>query len=122
SHRYIDAGSRRMNAPEQFVPLDESLALAEGFARRMGALSRRLQGDPANALWAERAAFAVSRSTSQGHVCVAVEEVAERFGETVAAVRAALLASGVACDGEGPAVDLLPLDPMVSLVPATNGT
>lgn len=98
-----------MNAPEQSAPLDESIALAEGFARRMGALSRRLQGDPANALWAERAAFAVSRATSQGHVCVAVEEVAGRFGETVAAVRAALLASGVACDGEGPAADLLPL-------------
>lgn len=98
-----------MNAPDQFAPLDENTALADGFARRIGDLSRRLQGDPASARWAGRAAFAVSRATSQGHVCVSLEELAERFDATVPEVRASLLASGVACDGEGPAADLLPL-------------
>lgn len=98
-----------MNAPDLHLPADESVALAEGFARRIGALSKRFQHDPTIALWAERAAFDVSRATSQGHVCVALQELAARHGEPVEAVRAALLASGVACDGQGPSADLLPL-------------
>ena len=82
------------------VAADEGVALAEGFARRIGALARRLQSDPHGVRWAERAAFAVSRATAQGHVCVSLAALAERYGESVAAARAALLASGVGCDGE----------------------
>ena len=91
------------------VAADEGVALAEGFARRIGALARRLQSDPHGVRWAERAAFAVSRATAHGHVCVSLAALAERYGESVAAARAALLASGVGCDGECAAADLLPL-------------
>lgn len=91
------------------IAADEGIALAEGFARRIGVLARRLTRDPASIRWAERAAFAVSRATAQGHVCVALPALAGRYGETAAAARAALFASGLACDGEGPAADLLPL-------------
>lgn len=91
------------------ITADEGVALAEGFARRIGALARRVGTDPHGARWAERAAFAVSRATAQGHVCVSLVALAQRYGESVAAARAALLASGVACDGQGAAADLLPL-------------
>jgi exodeoxyribonuclease V alpha subunit len=91
------------------VAADEGVALADGFARRLGALARRLQSDPRGVRWAERAAFAVSRATAHGHVCVPLAALAERYGESVAAARAALLASGVGCDGECAAADLLPL-------------
>jgi exodeoxyribonuclease V alpha subunit len=75
----------------------------------MGALSKRLQGDANNVRWAQRAAFAVSRATTQGHVCIALDALAQRYGETAGTVHAALMASGVACDGEAAAADLLPL-------------
>ncbi|SAL20369.1 AAA family ATPase [Caballeronia humi] len=91
------------------ISADDGIALAEGFARRIGALARRVGTDPHGARWAERAAFAVSRATAQGHVCVSLVALAQRYGESVAAARAALLASGVACDGQGAAADLLPL-------------
>ncbi|SAL17024.1 AAA family ATPase [Caballeronia telluris] len=91
------------------IAADEGIALAEGFARRIGVLARRLTRDPASIRWAERAAFAVSRATAQGHVCVALPALAGRYGETAGAARAALFASGLACGGEGPAADLLPL-------------
>ena len=98
-----------MNAPDLTLVSDDSIALADGFARRIGALSKRLQGKADNVRWAQRAAFAVSRATTQGHVCIALDALAQRYGETVGAVHAALLASGVACDGREAAADLLPL-------------
>ncbi len=58
------------------VAADEGIALAEGFARRIGALARRLQSDPRGVRWAERAAFAVSRATAHGHVCVSLAALA----------------------------------------------
>lgn len=91
------------------MPADDGVALAEGFARRIGALGRRLRADARNVRWAERAAFAVSRATAQGHVCVSLAALAGRYGESAAAVRAALFASGLACDGESAGADLLPL-------------
>ena len=98
-----------MNAPNPtFIP-DESVALADGFARRIRALSTRLQGDANHARWAQRAAFAVSRATTQGHVCIALDALAQRYGETAGTVHAALMASGVVCGGEEAAADLLPL-------------
>jgi exodeoxyribonuclease V alpha subunit len=101
-----------MNARDQTIRSDENLALADGFARRIGALSKRLQGnaDHVNHVrWAQRAAFAISRATTQGHVCISLDALARRYGEDAAIVRDALLASGVVCDGEEAAADLLPL-------------
>jgi exodeoxyribonuclease V alpha subunit len=98
-----------MNAPDLTLVSDESVALADGFAHRIGALSKRLQHDAGNVRWAQRAAFAVSRATTQGHVCIALDALAQRYGETAGTVHAALLASGVACDGREAAADLLPL-------------
>jgi len=98
-----------MNAPDLTLVSDESVALADGFARRIGALSKRLQGDAGNVRWAQRAAFAVSRATTQGHVCIALDALAQRYGETAGTVHTALLASGLVCDGREAAADLLPL-------------
>src|ERR1700709_342763 len=98
-----------MNAPDLNLIADESLALPDGFARRIGVLSKRLQHNAGSARWAQRAAFAVSRATTQGHVCIALDALAQRYGETAATVYAALLASGVVCDGCEAAADLLPL-------------
>ena len=98
-----------MNAPDPALIPDDSFALADGFARRIGSLSKRLQGDANNVRWAQRAAFAVSRATTQGHVCIALDALAQRYGDTAGTVHTALLARGVACDGEDAAADLLPL-------------
>jgi len=98
-----------MNAPDLTLVSDDNIALADGFARRIGGLSKRLQGNAGNVRWAQRAAFAVSRATTQGHVCIALDALAQRYGETSSTVHAALLASGVVCDGNKAAADLLPL-------------
>jgi exodeoxyribonuclease V alpha subunit len=98
-----------MNAPDLNLIADESLALADGFARRIGMLSKRLQHNASDTRWAQRAAFAVSRATTQGHVCIALDALARRYSEQPGTVREALLASGVVCDGTEAAADLLPL-------------
>ncbi|KAB0632178.1 AAA family ATPase, partial [Burkholderia stagnalis] len=49
--------------------------------------------------WAARAAFAASRATAGGHVCVALGALAQRYDEPLADVRAALAASGIAAFG-----------------------
>ncbi|MEK7988931.1 hypothetical protein AAB988_37950, partial [Burkholderia contaminans] len=51
-------------------PADFGIALAEGFARRIGDLARRAGAPATAARWAARAAFATSRATAGGHVCV----------------------------------------------------
>ncbi|TKC86714.1 DUF2075 domain-containing protein [Trinickia terrae] len=91
------------------APIDFGTTLAEGFARRIGALSRRLGADTASVRWAQRAAFAASRATSAGHVCVPLARLARRYGDTPANARAALLASGVVSSGEEDAAALRPL-------------
>ncbi|WP_061134817.1 exodeoxyribonuclease V subunit alpha [Caballeronia fortuita] len=95
------------------APADENAALAEGFARRMSALASRLGADEAGALWAERAALAMSRATAQGHVCLPLAALARRHEARFNEARDALLASGVAClvrsDARADAADLLPL-------------
>lgn len=91
------------------APADFSIALAEGFARRIGTLARR-GGVPAEAVkWAARAAFAASRATSEGHVCMPLAALARRFDASTAEVRAALFASGMASDGARSAAALRPL-------------
>ncbi len=91
------------------APADFSAALAEGFARRIGVLARRCGASADSARWAARAAFAASRATAEGHVCVPLSVLAQRYGAGRAAVRAALMESGVACDGSQPAAALRPL-------------
>src|SRR5579864_3279973 len=81
------------------TPADFSTALAEGFARRLGILTKRLGGGAMSVRWAQRAAFAISRATAEGHVCVPLHVLADRYEASVEEVREALFASGVACDG-----------------------
>ncbi|RDU96979.1 AAA family ATPase [Trinickia dinghuensis] len=88
---------------------DFGMALAEGFARRIGALAQRLGAGPAAAAWARRAAFAASRATGAGHVCVSLARLADRYGETLDAAAAALRASGVVSDESEDAAALKPL-------------
>jgi exodeoxyribonuclease V alpha subunit len=99
------------------MPVAMEYALADGFAARLALLARRAGAAAAAVRWVERAAFAISRATAQGHVCIALESLAEFApagsmadlpGET-AAMRAQLLASGMVCDGTGPGTALLPL-------------
>jgi len=80
-------------------PADFGIALAEGFARRIGELARRSGAPAAASRWAARAAFAASRATAGGHVCVALGALAQRYDEPLADVRAALAASGIAAFG-----------------------
>ncbi|AFQ48687.1 AAA family ATPase [Burkholderia cepacia] len=80
-------------------PADFGIALAEGFARRIGDLSRRAGAPAASARWAARAAFATSRATAGGHVCVSLGALAQRYEEPLDDVRAALAASGLVAFG-----------------------
>ncbi|CAN0619519.1 RecBCD enzyme subunit RecD [Burkholderia multivorans] len=80
-------------------PADFGLALAEGFARRIGELARHAGVPAVAARWAARAAFAASRATAAGHVCVSLGALAQHYDERLADVRAALAASGVAAFG-----------------------
>ncbi|MFT4069651.1 AAA family ATPase [Paraburkholderia sp.] len=95
------------------APADFSIALAEGFARRIGMLARRGGASSDAVRWAARGAFAASRATAEGHVCVPLAVLASRFDASSAEVRAALLASGMAssmADGSArSAAALLPL-------------
>lgn len=91
------------------APADFSVALAEGFARRIGALARRGGASTEAVKWAARGAFAASRATAEGHVCVPLASLARRFEASSAEVRAALLASGMASDGSQSAAALRPL-------------
>lgn len=83
--------------------------LAEGFARRIGALAQRLGAAPVAVKWALRAAFAASRATDAGHVCLPLARLAQRYGETLDAAVAALWASGVVSNGSEDAAALRPL-------------
>ena len=91
------------------APADFSTALAEGFARRIGTLARRGGASGEAAKWAARAAFAASRATAEGHVCLPLAVLARRFDASSAEVRAALFASGMASDGSQSAAALRPL-------------
>ncbi|AXF20147.1 exodeoxyribonuclease V subunit alpha [Burkholderia pyrrocinia] len=100
-----------MNAPDDTLeftgglvarlpePADFGIALAEGFARRIGDLARRAGAPSVSARWAARAAFATSRATAGGHVCVALGALAQRYEAPLDEVRAALAASGVVAFG-----------------------
>ncbi|MFM0242650.1 AAA family ATPase [Paraburkholderia phytofirmans] len=91
------------------APADFSIALAEGFARRIGALARRGGASAEAVKWAARSAFAASRATAEGHVCVPLASLARRFEAPSAEARAALFASGMASDGSQSSAALRPL-------------
>ena len=91
------------------APADFATALAVGFARRIGMLAERLGAESSSIRWARRAAFAASRATQAGHVCLPLARLAHRYGATLAEVRAALAASGVVSDGDDEADALRPL-------------
>ncbi|MFM0660882.1 AAA family ATPase [Paraburkholderia sediminicola] len=91
------------------APADFSTALAEGFARRIGTLARRGGASGGAVKWAARAAFAASRATAEGHVCLPLVVLAQRFDASSADVRAALFASGMASDGSQSTAALRPL-------------
>ncbi|MFB9129047.1 DUF2075 domain-containing protein [Paraburkholderia dipogonis] len=91
------------------APADFSIALAEGFARRIDALARRGGASAEAVKWAARSAFAASRATAEGHVCVPLALLARRFEASSAEVRAALFASGMASDGLQRSAALRPL-------------
>jgi exodeoxyribonuclease V alpha subunit len=95
--------------PGASAPADFSAALAQGFARRIGTLARRLGAAAESVRWAQRAAFAASRATTAGHVCVPLARLAHRYGAAPADVRAALFASGVVSHGAQAAPALRPL-------------
>ncbi|MGF6665151.1 exodeoxyribonuclease V alpha subunit [Paraburkholderia atlantica] len=95
------------------APADFSIALAEGFARRIGMLARRGGASTEVVKWAARGAFAASRATAEGHVCVPLAALARRFDASSAEVRAALLASGMASDGAADAAGAAALRPLV---------
>ncbi|MEX3898204.1 AAA family ATPase [Paraburkholderia sp. BR10954] len=95
------------------APADFSIALAEGFARRIGMLARRSGASTEVVKWAARGAFAASRATAEGHVCVPLAALARRFDASSAEVRAALLASGMASDGAADAAGAAALRPLV---------
>ncbi|HZZ13265.1 MAG TPA: AAA family ATPase [Paraburkholderia sp.] len=91
------------------APADFSTALAEGFARRIGTLARRGGASAEAVSWAVRAAFAASRATAEGHVCVPLPVLARRYESSAAQVRTALFASGMTSDGTQSAAALRPL-------------
>ncbi|MBB5504250.1 AAA family ATPase [Paraburkholderia atlantica] len=95
------------------APADFSIALAEGFARRIGMLARRGGASTEVVKWAARGAFAASRATAEGHVCVPLAALARRFDASSAEVRAALLASGMASDGAADTAGAAALRPLV---------
>ncbi|PCE26921.1 exodeoxyribonuclease V subunit alpha [Paraburkholderia acidicola] len=91
------------------APTDFSTALADGFARRIATLTRRLGATPASVRWAARAAFAASRATAEGHVCVPLSTLAHRYAAPLDLIHAALFDSGVVSDGSQEASALRPL-------------
>ncbi|CAH2776569.1 MAG: Exodeoxyribonuclease V alpha chain (EC [uncultured Paraburkholderia sp.] len=91
------------------APADFSIALAEGFARRIGTLARCSGASLDAARWAARGAFAASRAIGEGHVCVPLAALARRFEASRDDVRAALFASGMASDGTKSSAALRPL-------------
>jgi exodeoxyribonuclease V alpha subunit len=84
-------------------------ALSEGFARRIArlAIQAGARGDSVRAVRA--AALAVSRATADGHVCIALDDVAVAAGLSVAALRAALVRTPLTCDGTAADNRLSPL-------------
>ncbi|GLU32534.1 AAA family ATPase [Trinickia caryophylli] len=97
------------SVPVAVAAADFTTALANGFARRIGTLAERLGADPRSVRWARRAAFAVSRATSAGHVCVPLARLARRYDAAPGEIEAALVASGIVSGERDAAETLKPL-------------
>jgi exodeoxyribonuclease V alpha subunit len=83
--------------------------LADGFAGRLARMARE-RGAAAASIDALRdAAYAISRATTDGHVCVPLAEI-ERAAEDAGDLRALLLASDLVAPPSGPANRPLVLD------------
>lgn len=91
------------------TPTDFSHTLAEGFSSKIGMLAKRFGANAESVRWAQQAAFAVSRATSAGHVCIPLSALAQYYAACVTEIRSALFASGIACDGTARAQALKPL-------------
>ncbi|BBO59528.1 exodeoxyribonuclease V subunit alpha [Mycoavidus sp. B2-EB] len=89
--------------------LDAAQFLADGFARRIKLLAQRLGASAQVARVTALAAAEISRAHSHGHVCVALNVLAERLGETPSAVQRWLRSSGLVSDGQAADIELLPL-------------
>ncbi|GAP35230.1 exodeoxyribonuclease V subunit alpha [Piscinibacter sakaiensis] len=90
-------------------PATATQALAEGLAERLTRWAEDLGASAADAALAGRAGRALSLATSEGHVCLDLDELAEP-GRDGAAWRRALLASGTVGTPEDPGARPLVLD------------
>jgi len=86
--------------------------LAAGFAAHLAGWSRKLGADDATQRIASRAAAALSLATSEGHVCISLQELASDAAVAIdsATLRAALIASGVVGTTERPGAMPMILD------------
>ena len=86
-----------MNRVIESGPIAPADRLAEGFARHIAGWSRKLGAAEATQRIVSRAAAAVSQATSEGHVCLSLQELAgdAAIGLDSTALREALMASGV---------------------------
>ena len=108
----MNPDDERRVAPGELLLSRPADLLAEGLAAHVASWSRRLGADDATQQLAGRAAAAVSRATSEGHVCLSLQELAQAVAPelSIASLRAALLASGVLGTPERPGALPLILD------------
>jgi len=101
-----------MNRVIESGPIAPADRLAEGFADHIAGWSRKLGADQAIQQIVGRAAAAVSQATSEGHVCLSLQEMAgdAAIGLDSTALREALMASGVVGTPELPGAMPLILD------------
>ncbi len=86
-----------MTRPADPASPSPAASLAEGFAAQLAGWARGLGADAAAVATVARAAAALSLATSDGHVCVVLDELAAdpAFAADPAALRSALRATGV---------------------------
>ncbi len=100
------------NAFESADSVGPADRLAEGFAHHIAGWSRMMGADETTQQIASRAAAAVSQATSEGHVCLSLQELAgdAAIGLDSTALGLALMASGVVGTPEHPGAMPLILD------------
>ncbi|BBE08975.1 Exodeoxyribonuclease V, alpha subunit [Mycoavidus cysteinexigens] len=91
------------------APLEAVQLLAEGFAQRIKLLAQQLGASAQAARVTALAAAEISRANAHGHVCIALDALAERLGEPPSAVQRWLFSSGLVSAGQVADIELLPL-------------
>ncbi len=91
-------------------PASPTDRLAAGFAAHLGGWSRKLGADDATQRIASQAAAAVSAATSEGHVCLSLQELGVSLNMDSATLQTTLMASGVVGTPEHPGAMPLILD------------